>query len=140
MKIIGFIKNVFLKKEFIIFVIIGFINTFNCTIIASVFSRFLDPNVSFVIGYVISLTIAYFLNTLITFKNKPALKGYLKFCISYIPNFIIQNVVVFVVFNILGIYEMVAYAVAAVIGIPVTFLLMKFFAFNRKNSLDISQK
>jgi putative flippase GtrA len=56
----------------------------------------------------------------------------LKFMVSYIPNFLIQNAVVFVLFTLLGLPELLAFTIAAIIGVPVTFFLLKLFTFNRK--------
>ena len=89
-----------------------------------------------ILGYVTSLTIAYLLNSKITFRERLSWLKYIKFCISYIPNFIIQNVVVLLVYNILGLHKLIAFALAALIGVPVTFLIMKFFAFAKKKTND----
>ena len=40
---------------------------------------------------------------------------------------------VIIAFNILGINEIIAYALAAIIGIPVTFILLKDFTFKRSD-------
>ncbi|MGG7153651.1 GtrA family protein, partial [Clostridium neonatale] len=56
----------------------------------------------------------------------------IKFAISYIPNFIIQNIVVIIVFNIFNYDKIIAYILAAIIGVPVTFVLMKFFVFRKR--------
>ena len=84
------------------------------------------------LGYISGLIIAYILNSFITFKERLSFKKFSKFAVSYIPNFIIQNVVVILIFNVLGLHKLLAYTLAAVIGIPITFVLLKFFAFNRK--------
>ena len=126
------IKNIFFSKNFILFVIIGLFNTFNGTLLSYVLSLCLQPNLAFVVGYIISLCIAYVLNSVFNFKKKMSLQALIKFCISYIPNFIIQNISVIIVYNILGWYKLIAYVLAAVIGIPVTYLFLKFFAFGSK--------
>ena len=126
------IKNTFLDRKFVLFVLIGIINTFNGVIFSFVYSSFLNENLSFVLGYISGLIIAYILNSFITFKERLSFKKFSKFAVSYIPNFIIQNVVVILVFNVLGLHKLLAYTLAAVIGIPITFILLKFFAFNRK--------
>ena len=126
------IKNIFFSKNFILFVIIGLFNTFNGTLLSYVLSLCLQPNLAFVVGYIISLCIAYVLNSVFNFKKKMSLQALIKFCISYIPNFIIQNITVIIVYNILGWYKLIAYVLAAVIGIPVTYLFLKFFAFGSK--------
>ena len=128
------IKNTFLDRKFVLFVLIGIINTFNGVIFSFVYSSFLNENLSFVLGYISGLIIAYILNSFITFKERLSFKKFSKFAVSYIPNFIIQNVVVILIFNVLGLHKLLAYTLAAVIGIPITFILLKFFAFNRKRT------
>ncbi|KAI3349475.1 GtrA family protein, partial [Clostridium botulinum] len=67
------------------------------------------------------------------FRENLDLNKFIKFSISYIPNFIIQNIVVLIVFNVMGLHKLIAYVLAAIIGVPVTFVLMKFFAFKHKD-------
>lgn len=136
MELIKRIKNIFLNKEFIFFILIGVINTFNGVIFSYIYSSIFNENLAFILGYISGLIISYILNSFITFKDKLSFKKFVKFAISYIPNFIIQNIVVILVFNILGLHKLIAYILAAIIGIPVTFILLKFFAFNKNNNLD----
>lgn len=129
------IKSMFLSKSFILFLFVGCINTINGILFAYLYSLIIkDANLAFVVGYITSLTISYLLNSFITFKEKLEFKKYIKFCISYIPNFIIQNIIVFIVYNNLGINKLIAYALAAIIGLPVTFILMNIFAFSKKKA------
>lgn len=125
------IKQLFLSKEFMGFLIIGVINTINGIVFAYLYTTFLPVNTAFMLGYLTSLTISYFLNSFIAFKEKLSWPKYIKFCISYTPNFIIQNVVVLIFYNLLGWHKLIAFILAAVIGVPTTFLLIKFFAFGR---------
>lgn len=129
MNIINKIKNIFINKEFILFIIIGVINTFNGIVFSFIYSSLLNENLAFVLGYISGLIVSYILNSYITFKEKLSITKFLKFGISYIPNFIIQNIVVIITFNILGLHKLIAYCLAAIIGIPVTFALLKLFAF-----------
>lgn len=127
------IKNMFFETSFILFLIVGCINTINGILFSFLYSLFIsNANVAFVVGYITSLTISYLLNSYISFKEKLTWKKYIKFCISYVPNFIIQNIIVFLVYNLLGCYKLIAYALAAIIGLPVTYILIKVFAFRRK--------
>lgn len=125
------LKNTFFTKEFITFLIIGVINTFNGTVFSYIYSSFLNENIAFIVGYISGLFISYILNSLITFKEKLNFSKFIKFVVSYVPNFIIQNIVVVIVFNILELNKLIAYLLAAIIGVPITFILMKFFAFKR---------
>ena len=125
------IKEVFFSKQFVTFVIIGIINTFNGVVFSYIYSSFLNENVAFIFGYISGLVISYALNSYVTFKEKLEFNKFIKFAISYIPNFIIQNIVVFIVFNMMGLHKLIAYGLAAIIGVPITFIFMKFFAFKK---------
>lgn len=133
-------KNTFYTKEFVTFLIIGVINTFNGTVFSYIYSSFLNENIAFIVGYISGLIISYLLNSLITFKEKLQLNKFIKFALSYLPNFIIQNVVVIIVFNLMGLNKLIAYLLAAIIGVPITFILMKFFAFRKKVDWVFLQK
>jgi len=126
------IKGIFLTKQFFNFLIVGGINTINGILFSYIYSMFLDVNISFVIGYITAMTISYILNSLIVFKENMMFGKYIKFCISYIPNFIIQNIFVLIFYNTLGWNKLIVFLLAAIIGVPVTFIIMKFFAFNKK--------
>lgn len=126
------IRKTFCTKQFTTFLIIGIINTFNGSFFSYVFSLLLESSVAFGFGYMSGLIISYILNSLITFKEKLDIKKFVKFCISSMPNFIIQYIVVLIVINILHMQDIIAYVLAALIGVPVTFILMKFFTFKNK--------
>lgn len=127
------IKMIF-SREFLSFGFIGVINTVDSVLFSYLYSLAADANLSFAAGYVSSLIISYFLNTYITFKDKPGFVKFLKFASSYIPNFIIQNVILFVIYNLLGMDKLIAYILAGIIGIPVTFVMMKLFVFGKKSA------
>ena len=126
-------KDIFFSKQFIIFVLIGIVNTFTGTVFSYIYSNFLSANIAFLPGYISGLLISYILNSLITFKEKLGFQKLIKFTVSSVPNFIIQYIVV-IICNVIGLQKLFAYMLAAIIGIPVTFLLLKFFAFNEKSN------
>lgn len=128
------LKNIFFTKEFFTFLIVGGINTINGIVFSYVYSLFLGVNVSFVLGYVTAMTISYLLNSTLVFKEDMGIVKYIKFCISYIPNFIIQNIFVLIFYNMLQRNKLIVFALAAIVGVPVTFIIMKFFAFNKKDN------
>lgn len=127
------LKKTFFSKEFIMFLIVGGINTINGVLFSMLYGFLIpDANLSFTAGYITSTVISYLLNSFLTFHESLSFVKYIKFFISYIPNFIIQQAVVFVVYSLLDMHPLIAYILAAVIGVPVTFLLMKIFAFRKK--------
>ena len=131
-KLFETIKNLFLKKDFILFVAIGGINTLTSIVVSYLISGWFNPNVSYVIGYVVGLLVSYLLNSRFTFCEKLGWDKLVKYAVATIPNFLIQNGVVILCYNILGWHKLIAYVLAAAIGVPVTFLLQKFFTFRKK--------
>lgn len=125
--------NIFFSRQFLLFLFVGCINTFNGILFSMLFNAIFDPNTSFVCGYLLSLSINYILNSHITFKDKNlSFIKFIKFAIAYIPNFLIQNLCVIIIYNIMHWDKLIAYTLAAIIGIPITFLLTKFFVFIRR--------
>ena len=55
--LINRIKEVFFSKQFIMFVFIGVINTFNGVIFSYIYSSFLNENIAFIFGYISGLVI-----------------------------------------------------------------------------------
>lgn len=130
-------KELFFTKQFICFVAVGCINTLNGMLFPFLLSYIMNANIAYAISYIPSLTISYFLNSVVTFSDRDfSFKKYVKFCLSYVPNFIIQNISFFLVFNLAGLPKIVAILLASVIGIPLTFLIMKFFTFGKDKRDD----
>lgn len=134
----------FFTKAFITFLVIGVINTLSTAIISTlldigynaagltryaIIERF---RLTFILGYALSMIISFLLNCRLTFNEKPTLKKLIRFPVSYIPNFIIQYLVVWFCASVFTLPPTIAYLAAAVIGIPVTFITMKLFVFSKK--------
>ncbi|WP_285396537.1 haloacid dehalogenase-like hydrolase [Lysinibacillus sp. fls2-241-R2A-57] len=120
-----------IKKEFILFIFVGIVNTINGVVFSSIFSLTLDGTLAFILGYAGSLTISYILNSTFVFKNTLSWVRFVKFCISYIPNFVIQFVMVFVFLHYFNLREIIVYTMSAILGVPITFLMVKFFALRK---------
>ena len=136
-------KKMFLSREFFMFLIVGVINTFSNVVFSAIYLAVLKgvipgneeewyTNIAFYPGYVTSNVTAYLLNSTLTFKEHMGFVRYLKFFASYIPNLIIQGIVVGLYTKFINGPGVIAYAIAAVIGVPVTFVFMKIFAFRKK--------
>ena len=130
----------FLSVEFVFFIVVGVINTLSTTVFATIFDLIPQTktgiiakyNITFIVGYILSMVISFLLNTYVTFGEKPTLTKALKFPLSYIPNFLIQVVCVSV-FKSMNWNNTIAYILAAIIGLPITFITMKILVFKRKN-------
>ena len=123
------VKNILFTKQFIIFVVIGCINTLSSSVFSAFYSMILGDISAFIPGYITGILVAYTLNSVFNFKEKLEWNKLIKYGISTIPNFIIQLIVVYVGVSILGINNYICYGVAAIIGVPVTFIILKLFVF-----------
>ena len=124
-------RNTFLSEKFIGFCLIGIINTFNTAFFSWLFHFILQENFAAYLGFFLSLTVNYLLNSHFVFKNHLHYKKYIKFLISYIPNFIIFFLVSFITINLLEMDQFWATVLATAAGGPVTFVIIKLYAFSR---------
>ena len=126
------LKQIFFNRQFICFLIIGCINSLSGIVFSWIYSAIVGPIMAFIPGYISGIIISYILNSVFTFKERLAITKFLKFGISTIPNFLIQFITVLIIVNGLGLHRLVAYVLAAIIGVPVTFIILKLFVFIRK--------
>ncbi len=127
------LRHHFFTKEFLLFLVIGGINTLNGTFLSWLFGFVIpDANIAFNMGYITANAVAYWLNSTFVFPEPLSLKRFGRFAVSYIPNYIIQNIIVLIFYNWLGFPPVASYLIAAALGVPVTFLSVKLFAFERK--------
>lgn len=127
--------KMFFTREFLSFLIVGVINTLSNVVFSTVYSLFIpNTTIAFFPGYITSNVVSYLLNSYLTFKERLGFIRFIKFFISYIPNFVIQTVIVYLFDRFVGGAPVIAYALAAVIGVPVTFAVMKLFAFKKEQS------
>lgn len=135
------IMNMFTDKKFILFIIVGCINAINGILLSTLYSIFLNSNIAFILGYLTSLFVSYLLNSYITFKDKNlTINKFIKFCISYIPNFLVQLICVLIFINIMHINKIITYTIAAIIGVPITYLLLVIFTFKKNNKGEKNEK
>lgn len=126
--------KMFLSREFLSFLIVGGINTVSTVIFSTIYSLFIpNTTLAFFPGYITSNVVSYLLNSKLTFKERLGFVKFIKFFISYIPNFIIQTIIVWLFDNFIHGPSVIAYAIAAIIGVPVTFVFMKIFTFKKND-------
>ncbi len=133
-------KHTFVSKKFIGYCLIGIVNTFNTAFFSWLAHFRVQENVAAYIGYFISLTINYILNSIIVFKNRLALRRYFRFLLSYVPNFFIYTLVSLLTINVMQINQFWATVLATAAGAPVTFVIIKLFAFGNKAKAEIDEE
>ena len=122
-------RELFLSPMFARFVYLGFVNGFTGIFFSYIISFALPVNVSFIIGYYISICLSYILNSFFVFNRRITVERYLKFCLSYVPNFIIQKICVIITYNWMGWHEIASFTLAAFIAAPVTFVVLNLLTF-----------
>lgn len=126
------LKRTFFNIGFLEYCAIGFLNTFNSALFSSLASLIMQENVAAVFGYICSVTIAFVLNCYLIFKKKPTLRRYMRFALSYVPNFLIYFIVTFITLNTLGLPQFWGTVLASVIGGPITFIIIKIYTFKQR--------
>ena len=125
------IHDVFFTPQFFLFLFQGAVCTLLCIIISLILSRYIDPAIAYIGGYSAAILLGYVLNSFIVFKMPLTVVRLVKFLISYIPNFLILFAIVAVSLNVFDLPPIISYTIAPVIGLPLTFVLLKFFAFHK---------
>ncbi|MGI6329232.1 MAG: HAD-IB family phosphatase [Bacilli bacterium] len=123
------IFNLFLNRDFLLFIFCGGIGTLSNFVISLMISFFINPTMAYVIGYSLSIFITYYLNIKLIFNKQFNSKELIKFIISYIPNFLILFSFVAIFLNIFNWSKIIVYALAGLLGLPITYILVKLFAF-----------
>ena len=134
MNIIDKVKNTFFTKNFLIFVFCGGMGTLSNMLISSLCSMKIDPTVSYVCGYFGSSLVTYTLNSKLTFHEGLSLHRYVRFVISYIPNFLILFSFVAIFINVLHWNHIFVYGFAAALGLPLTYVIVRIVAFAKKTT------
>ena len=121
----------FLSKDFALFVLCGGIGTLTNVVCSSLLSSVLHPVLSYGLGYGASLAVTYSLNAAWIFHHGRTWTSFRKFVISYLPNFLILFTFVSLFIGVFGWNRLVVYVLAGCLGLPLTFILVKVFAFGR---------
>lgn len=83
-------------------------------------------NIPITLGYLIWFTPAYFLQVYVSFQAKPAWLRYAAYPFTQIPNYALQQLSYYLVASLLVWPEVIAYAISALLPIPIMFILVRF--------------
>lgn len=126
------LKKAYLAPTFFKFLLVGMLNTVATTVFSLLYNRLIVYAVpAFAAGYVTTLLLSFFLNCGFTFKKKPSLGRLIKYVVSYMPNFLVQCASVWLLCDLCHLPRLFSYAAAAIIGVPLTYILMKIFTFRK---------
>lgn len=135
-KLNGLIKKV-LTKEVIFYAIFGVLTTVvNISVFYLLTLTNLDENISNFIAIIIAVLFAYFTNRKIVFNStattfKENLKEFYKFMLGRAFTMIVEMSGFYLLFNIIGIQELISKCIITVLVIILNFFISKFFAFKK---------
>lgn len=125
--------KVFKSPAFIRFLFVGGVNALLGVLLAYIISFFVSSALlAWVIGYALSLLVSYPLNAIIAFRHFSfSFKQFGSFCVSYLPNFLVQFMCVHVLTRYFGLYRLLAYLLAVIIAVPITYFLLSTRTFKK---------
>lgn len=121
------IKALFLNKKFITFALIGGFNTVTALLLYMLFvSIGVSVGASSLLGDCIPMFFSYFLNMKFTYQQKPSLKSFVAFPISYLPGILLNMVITLILVDWLMAPKLLAKAFALPITIPLNYIVMSY--------------
>ncbi len=121
--------------EFIRFCVVGVVAAGLHYGIYYLLQRWMNVNIAYTVGYLISLFCNFFLTSYLTFRTVPSIKKALGFGFSHLINYLL-HLFLFNVFLHWGISKELAPLLVLSIAVPVNFLLLRFVFKRRKHGED----
>ncbi|PEA55079.1 polysaccharide biosynthesis protein [Bacillus pseudomycoides] len=123
-------------KQIARFVFVGCINTLNYWLLYLLFTHVFHFHIltSHSIAFIMSMIGSFFMNTYFTYRTKVTLKKFFQFPLTYIINFIITTISIYVLVDILNLNKDIAPLISSVIAIPFTFAISKKILFTKKEA------
>lgn len=113
------------------FVVVGVINTgvyYACYLLVRTVAPYL---VAHLVALAVGMVVSFFLNCYWTFRTRPTWRKFLVFPLSNATNYVFITVGVVVLVEWLHVGQRIAPLVAAVVAIPITFLLSRWVLIGR---------
>jgi putative flippase GtrA len=121
-----------IRGRMIRFAAVGVVNTATYYGLYLVFKLALPYLAAHAVAFVLSMVGSFFLNCYFTFHTRPTLRKFLLFPLSNVTNFVLTSVGLYVLVQFLGLNDRVAPLLAAVLAIPVTFLVAQLVLAGRR--------
>jgi putative flippase GtrA len=94
--------------------------------------------VAHVLAFGLAMVGSFFLNCWFTFRVRPTWRRFLLFPLSNATNFVVQTAGLWALVNWVGMRQEVAPLVAAVVAIPITFLVARYVLADRPATPDLA--
>lgn len=122
------------------FAIVGFSNAIVLLVVYNAFLKLgINYQISYVIGFIVSVLNAYFWNNRYVFKNSTStfFRKLIKVYASYIITYILSAFLLYIWTKIVGVPEEIAPVINIIITTPINFLLNKLWAFRNLNKMEM---
>ncbi|GAA0435210.1 GtrA family protein [Lentibacillus halophilus] len=114
-------------RAFIRFVIVGCINTLTYY---TLYVLFMSLGGLYIINhsaaFVISMVGSFYWNCYFTYRTKPTLAKFFQFPLTYVVNYSVSTLSLYVLIDLLQFSEFLSPLIAAIIPIPFTFIISRF--------------
>lgn len=117
--------------EFVRFCIVGTIAAGIHYGIYYLLQLYIDVNIAYTTGYLLSMVCNFFMTSYLTFHSSPSFKKLLGFGGSHLINYLI-HIFLFNFFLYIGISRLLAPILVLAVAVPVNFLILRWM-FKRKN-------
>ncbi|MGL5958881.1 MAG: GtrA family protein [Phocaeicola sp.] len=124
------------RLEFLRFCLVGAISAGVHYAIYYLFQMFIELNIAYTSGYVLSLIINFFLTSYFTFRSNPSVKRAAGFGFSHLINYLI-HMGLFNLFLAIGIHSLLAPVLVLAVAVPTNYLLLRFVYKTKTNHENI---
>ncbi len=107
------------------FGLVGLVNTGTFYVLYLLLHPYLPYFAAFTAAFLISMVGSFFMNTYFTYRTKPTWRKFLLFPLPNITNYLVQSGGVLALVQWLEVNDKIAPLLAAVVAIPITFVLSK---------------
>lgn len=115
------------NSQLIRFVIVGGLNTLHYYVLYLLFLHGFHINylISHILAFIISMVGSFFMNSLFTYKQKPTLKKFFQFPLTYVVNITVTTLGTYLFVSVFKWNKDISPLIAAVSAIPFTFIVSK---------------
>ncbi|MFI8709266.1 GtrA family protein [Bacillus sp. NPDC077411] len=123
-------------KQIARFVLVGCMNTLNYWLLYLLFTHAFHFHTltAHSIAFIVSMIGSFFMNTYFTYRTKVTLKKFFQFPLTYIVNFIITTISIYILVDVLNFNKDIAPLLSSVIAIPFTFAISKKILVTKKEA------
>lgn len=115
-----------INSEFFRFLLVGVSNTLVTYVVYLLLLPLLPYLYAYTLSYCVAVVNSYFMNVLFVFRNKVALRSFLKFPFVYVAQYFLGASILWLLVGKMGLAPAWAMVVVIIVTVPITFLASSF--------------